>query len=250
MRERFEARCRQDNRHPDVELRAAFGEQRGDDVWAQVHTNLAARRLRLVFVADTIPPELQRIVEFLNEQMGETEVLAVEVKQYVDEAGTQQTIVPRVLGQTQTAQQVKGKRQIRHWDRASLLDELERDQGKPMRGLVERVLEWADQRGIALSYGHGARYGSVVLGSSAPFAIYTTGRLETRFDRLAGWPSMTDDDLERIRQQLNEIANGSIPPDKLRSWPSVLMQPLLEESRLQRLLQLLESVYNEAPSTQ
>jgi len=84
MRERFEARCRRHKLDPDKVMCDAFGNRGSDDLWARVHTNLAARRLRLVFVADTIPRELRRIVEFLNEQMGETEVLAVEVKQYVD----------------------------------------------------------------------------------------------------------------------------------------------------------------------
>ena len=51
-----------------------------DDFWQEVTTNLSARRLRLLFVADEIPDPLQRVVEFLNEQMPGIEVLAVEVK--------------------------------------------------------------------------------------------------------------------------------------------------------------------------
>jgi len=153
MRERFEARCRRHDLDPEEEMRAAFGDRDPDDFWGRVHTNLAARRLRLVFVADTIPRELRRIIEFLNEQMGETEVLAVEVKQYVDDARTQQTIVPRVLGQTQAAQQAKGKRHRRLWDRASVLEEIERGHGAPLRALPERLLAWGQQRGLEPSYG-------------------------------------------------------------------------------------------------
>ena len=51
--------------------------------WQQVKTNLQAGRVRLVFVADVIPPELRRVVEFLNGQMDPAEVLAVEVRQFV-----------------------------------------------------------------------------------------------------------------------------------------------------------------------
>lgn len=58
---------------------------------------------------------------------------------------------------------------------------------------------------------------------------------------------MSEEDLERLRQQLNEIADGSIGPDKLRTWPTVLMQPLLDESRFERFLELLGSVYDKAP---
>ena len=51
-----------------------------DKFWGQVKTNLQAGRIRLIFVADEIPKELQQIVEFLNGQMSLAEVLAVEVK--------------------------------------------------------------------------------------------------------------------------------------------------------------------------
>lgn len=63
-----------------------------------------------IFVSDGIGAELRRIIEFRKGQMTDTTVLAIEVKQYVDEAGTQQTIVPRVVGQTQQARQAKGPR--------------------------------------------------------------------------------------------------------------------------------------------
>lgn len=65
--------------------------------WEQVARNLKEKRIRLLFVADAIPDELARIVEFLNEQMPDIEVLAVEIKQFF--TGTEsQTLVPRVIG--------------------------------------------------------------------------------------------------------------------------------------------------------
>jgi len=51
--------------------------------WEQVKTNLQARKIRLIFVADQIPSELRRIIEFLNTQMDPAEVLAIEVRQFV-----------------------------------------------------------------------------------------------------------------------------------------------------------------------
>ena len=38
--------------------------------------------MRLLFVADQIPKELRRIIEFLNEHMSRIEVLGVEIRQY------------------------------------------------------------------------------------------------------------------------------------------------------------------------
>ncbi|WP_249021627.1 hypothetical protein [Conexibacter sp. S30A1] len=78
--------------------------------WATVQTNLAADRIRLVFVADEIASELRTIIEFLNRRMTETEVFAIEVKQYIEADGSRQTIVPRAIGQTEAARATKRSR--------------------------------------------------------------------------------------------------------------------------------------------
>lgn len=72
--------------------------------WQNVKTNLQAGKIRMVFVADQIPSELKRIIEFLNEQMDPAEVLGVEIKQYMDSKAQVKTLVPRVIGQTMEAQ--------------------------------------------------------------------------------------------------------------------------------------------------
>ena len=73
-----------------------------DSFWKKVGDNLAARRIRLLFVADEIPDSLTRIVSFLNEQTRDNiEVLAVEIKQFSGK--TTQTLVPRVIGLTAAA---------------------------------------------------------------------------------------------------------------------------------------------------
>ncbi len=81
-----------------MELQGSKGEPDADEFWQRVETNLRAARLRLLFVADRIPDELTRVVEFLNEQMPNIEVLAVEIKQF--RGATGQTLVPRVIGRT------------------------------------------------------------------------------------------------------------------------------------------------------
>ena len=98
MRERYEASCEQSRVDPGARLAHLLQTEEADvDTFFQdVATNLAARQMRLLFVADEIPDPLVRVVEFLNQQMPKVEVLAVEIKQY---AGTaRRTLVPRVLG--------------------------------------------------------------------------------------------------------------------------------------------------------
>lgn len=76
-----------------------------EDYWIKVEDNLRNGRLRLLFVADSLPRELIRIIEFLNEQMTKIEVLGVELAQFV--GSDFKAIVPRVYGQTEIIRQSK-----------------------------------------------------------------------------------------------------------------------------------------------
>src|SRR4051812_46642611 len=92
--------------HTSSDLVATLLDQEPDEdqiegFWTQVATNLQAGRVRMVFVADVIPAELRRVVEFLNVQMRPAEVLAVEIRQYL--GGGIRTLVPRVIGRTAVA---------------------------------------------------------------------------------------------------------------------------------------------------
>lgn len=70
IRSRFEKTCELQRMEPTSTL-TAFLRESGDceGFWQQVKTNLQAGRIRLVFVADEIPTELRRVVEFLDGQM-------------------------------------------------------------------------------------------------------------------------------------------------------------------------------------
>jgi hypothetical protein len=107
LRAEFEASREARGDDPDQIVREHIADDRAvEDFWGQANTNLRAGRIRLVFVADELPQELQRIIEFLNVQMSPAEVIGIEVRQYVGEG--LKTLVPRVLGQTAEAQQRKG----------------------------------------------------------------------------------------------------------------------------------------------
>jgi hypothetical protein len=93
-------------REPDHALSEFLGGGEADVFWRQVEANLRSGRIRMLFVADRIPPELSRIVEFLNEQMRPAEVLAIEVEHFLGADGTR-TLVPRLVGATARAKAAK-----------------------------------------------------------------------------------------------------------------------------------------------
>lgn len=86
----YEAECVRRGVDAEERLREVLDDQAADieSFWQRVKTNLEAKRIRMVFVADEIPPEVRRIVEFLNEQMDPAEVLAVAIRQYVGDVAT------------------------------------------------------------------------------------------------------------------------------------------------------------------
>lgn len=108
LEQRFQAQCEIDKQEPGERLASFLGdEQTPDGFWQEVKTNLQAGKIRLLFVADEIPSELRRVVEFLNGQMNRAEVLAIEVRQYVGQG--LKTLVSVMMGQTVEAEQKQGR---------------------------------------------------------------------------------------------------------------------------------------------
>jgi hypothetical protein len=101
LRQRFKETCSDIGVSPEQVLTELTGDEETAGFWEAVEKNLRSKEIRLLFVADTIPSELKRVVEFLNEAMQEVEVLATEVVQYASEEET--VFVPRLYGQTEEA---------------------------------------------------------------------------------------------------------------------------------------------------
>jgi hypothetical protein len=143
MRELFVANCESRGIDAEEKLKEFLGEEiEPKDFWEKANRNLQDRKLRLLFVADVVPTELQRVVEFLNEQMDRTEVLAIEIKQFVGQG--RRGLVPRVIGQTTEAREKKsGPRAERLWDEASLLQTIEQKRGVDEANVARSLMDWS-----------------------------------------------------------------------------------------------------------
>ena len=153
LRQTFENANKEQEVDPNRQLAMLLQADEEPDVdafWESVATNLAARRLRLLFVADEIPDPLARVVEFLNAQMPHIEVLAVEIKQFRGES--LQTLVPRVIGRTASMESSSrgGTNPRRKLTRESFLEELPSEEA---RRVAERILDVARASGATLWWG-------------------------------------------------------------------------------------------------
>lgn len=128
-----------------------------EDFWERVEDNLASGRVRLLFVADELPPELIRIIEFLNEQMTPAEVLGVQLKQFVH--GEHVAFVPEVVGQTSVAMSAKGPRGAMPWTRETFLEAARSRVSETQFQLIQRLFADVDRRGNKLNWGRGGTPG-------------------------------------------------------------------------------------------
>jgi hypothetical protein len=243
----FASTCASRERSPEETLAEFLGTDADQETfWQQAKTNLLAGRIRMIFVADQIPAELQRIVEFLNEQMTSAQMLAIEIKQYVGDHG--RTLVPRLLGQTEQARQTKtGSRPSREWDETSFLQELENRCGAQDTQLARAILDWAKKSGLRITFGSGATAGSMrpTLDHNGqqyqPFRFWTSGLIEFVFGQLLRRPPY-DAEQKRLAflEHLNAIPGVMLAPEKIGRFPTIKLETLRDPAALKAFLAALD----------
>ncbi len=227
-----------------------------DEFWRDVSTNLRAGRIRLVFVADEIPPELKRIVEFLNAQMEQTQVLAVQINQYVGEG--LKTLVPRVIGLTAEAEQAKGggRPAGRQWDEATFFERLA-SRAKPDEvEAARKILQWATREPLRVWWGRGANSGSFVPTidhkgrEQQLFAVWTYARVEIYFFWYQYKPPF-DAESKRVEllSRLNSIPGVSLPADSIVKRPGIRLSVLATPANMEQFLRIFNWVVEEIRSS-
>ncbi len=185
IRAKFEAGCGGD---PGEVMGGFVGPDADpEEFWQRVKTNLQAGKVRLLFVADEIPSELRRIVEFLNAQMTQAEVLAIEIKQYVGHG--LKTLVPRVYGQTAESEGTKGPKGTR-WDANRFFRRLRDSCVSEEAAIAHELMHFGEKvSDRPVEWGAGKDRGSftarLVVGDQrfSLFSVYTTGE----FSLNMGW---------------------------------------------------------------
>ena len=88
--------------------------------------------------------------------MNQTEVLALEVRQYVEQGGDRLTLVPRLIGATQAARHTKGTvapRTKRRWTEPDVLHGIRERQEPEIARRVIALYEFMRAEGARMSFG-------------------------------------------------------------------------------------------------
>jgi hypothetical protein len=248
LRARFESRCETEGLDPEATLSEFLGpEGVPENYWERVKTNLLAGRLRLVFVADAVPAELRRVVEFLNQQMDPAEVLAIEVPQFV--GADVRTIAPRVIGRTEQASRARGTASgpRAQWTEETFLAALEERTSPQVVAVCRDLLRRGEALGLQTWWGRGLKDGSFTLwlkhGGQNYYLVsaYTYGRIEALFQYLRTAGPFRDLEVrEEFRGRLNAVPGFAIPPDALERRPRLALTDLAAApGALDRLIEAL-----------
>jgi hypothetical protein len=253
IRGRFESTCSEAGKNPDQELRDQFGlDIEPERFWEQVKTNLNAQKMRLLFVADVIPKELRRIVEFLNLQMKSVEVLALELKRYTGNG--LDTLAPTLFGQTEAARSVKSTSPSKKWTETSFFDELSTRYGDEAAKPARRLLEWIRKNLDHPIYGVGKVDGSItgyriVDGQKLyPLMISTQNKVYVQF----GYCLKPPFDNEALRKEwldrVNQTPGVSIPSHLVGKFPWVQLSDLEDEATMDAFLASMDWFIKELPA--
>lgn len=226
----FSDTCVSKKLNPEEVMGAFLGDgQEPGTFWQTVEDNLRQGKVRLLFVADEIPRELRRIVEFLNEQMRPAEVLAIEISNYQSADGSR-TLVPRVIGATERASSIKAAPQSSEaLSPDEWLERLGADVGQETLQGARRVIEWARENGCEAgpTVSQDAFYIRVTTDDGKlayPFFIRRSsgGRLETSLQNLKSRPAFaTEDSRRQVNERLATMPNIDLrTTGHVRGWPS------------------------------
>ena len=141
IREEFELRTTSD----EARARELSQHLDGHDVerfWTSVAANVTDGRIRVIIAADEIPPEVQAVVEYLNEQLRSAEIFALGVLQY--EAEGRRVLVPRLAGATAAARTTKSRSHESGPGYEVLLEQA----GDLAHEAASRLDDWAERRGV------------------------------------------------------------------------------------------------------
>ena len=243
MRSWYEQSCSEEglDATDEVERFSEVGD--ADEYWEMVKVNLQAGKMRLLFVADVIPRELKRVIEFLNEQMDPAEVLGVEIKQY--QARETRTLVPKVIGATSSGE-IKRK-QARSTRSASsrerLLESLETKHGTRIASLAKRIIDSMSDRVDEVRYSEGKTGATAHFHCSSInpplFNIRDTGTLGFPMRRLHKRAPFNDErKLAEFAKKLEAVPGFETKEKGIKGLPRIVLGSLGEED-VDRVIEVL-----------
>jgi hypothetical protein len=214
---------------------------------SQLQSNIDTANMRLIIAADSIPSELRRMIEFLN-NTSKFEILGLEVVLYSDEKDPENKyLIPTLLG---ASEQTRERKIITRsqWSEVRFFEAVEESLSREIIAKINNLYKFAkDLTGRKPDWGTGKETGSFTAKLDisghlfSVFSVYTDGNISINIGwnhkRLAG---VNKDISEKFRLEVNRIAKKSITKNSWENgWPKIALMQLSNE-QLTALMDLLK----------
>jgi len=219
-----------------------------DTYWDSVIVNLRAGWIRLIFAADSIPAELQRIIEYLNAQMRDTEVLGVEIKKFISSDGLT-TFVPSLVGMTASVAASKSANRKR-MDEHTFIAQTKQISSPEVAAICEKLLRFLGSLNCDIWWGKS------VTGSFIPvfgrtryqlFGVYNSSKttlIELQFQYMKE-PFDTLEYRKKIQSALSKIPGVNIPDERIDKRPSFPVDYLVKDENYKLFIDVIKAYYED-----
>jgi len=229
-----------------------WGKELNSFYLSQLQSNLDTANMRLIIAADSIPSELRRMIEFLN-NTSKFEILGLEVVLYSDEKDPESKyLIPTLLGVSeQTRERKKASRS--QWSESRFFEVVEESLLSEIIKKINNLYKFAkDLTDRKPDWGTGKETGSFTAKLDisdhlfSVLSVYTDGNISINI----GWnhkrlAEVNKDISEKFRKEVNQIAKKSITKNSWENgWPKIALESISAQ-QLTRLKGLLEKFKKE-----
>lgn len=214
---------------------------------SQLQSNIDTANMRLIIAADSIPSELRRIIEFLN-NTSKFEILGLEAVLYCDEKDPENKyLIPTILG---VSEQTRGRKIITRsqWSESRFFAAVEESLSveiiEKIKNLYNFAKELTDRKP---DWGTGKETGSFTAKLNinnnifSVFSVYTDGNISINI----GWnhkrlAEVNKDISEGFRSEVNLITKKNFTQSNWEEgWPKIALESLFDQ-QLTNLMDLIE----------
>ena len=219
---------------------------------SQLQSNIDTANMRLIIAADSIPSELRRMIEFLN-NTSKFEILGLEVALYSDEKDPENKyLIPTLLG---ASEQARGRKIITRsqWSKARFFEVVEEGLLPEITEKINNFYKFAkDLTDRKPDWGTGKETGSFTAKLNinnnlfSVFSVYTDGNISINI----GWnhkhlAEVNKDISEKFRSEVNLITKKKFTQRRWEEgWPKIALESLSAQ-QLTSLMDLLKKFKKE-----
>jgi len=227
-------------RHSNIEAKALerLGSSFDNDFLNKVTANINQNKMRLIIASDKIPPELRRIIEFLNDA-SVFDIFGVEMRYFAAKDNNYRILAPHLVGLSETTKDRKAKNTSK-WDYDRFFETIQSNCSSDKVNIAQELFEFGkaiSEREVEWGFGkeRGSYTARLVIGKErfSLFSVYTSGEFSINI----GWNGNRQKELgikvsEKYIRRLKEDLSIEFDVSSWEKvWPMADLSKLLPEKK-------------------